>query len=228
MRATSKILPLASQSTSSSYTQALDSHLALVEPTDAAHPVSDEALLEAYQGGDFEAFATLFERYRRPLFNFLLRRVRDSGRAEELYQDVWTKVVCKSEEFRGDSKFSTWMYSIARNRCIDHSRRMRFRAHASLDSTHRGAYQPLIDQVASDRPDTDALASASTLRHRIARAVEQLPVDQREVFLLRQLQGLAFHEIANIVCAPTNTVKSRMRYALENLRGQLHDLYGSD
>jgi RNA polymerase sigma-70 factor (ECF subfamily) len=189
---------------------------------------SDEALLLAYQQGDIAAFRTLFERYRRPLFNFLLRRVRDRGRAEELYQDVWAKVIEKSDEFRGDSKFSTWMYAIARNRCVDHSRRMKFRSHASLDSVRRGSSQPIVERLSGNTPRTDDLAGATTLRQRIARAVEELPVDQREVFLLRQVQGLGFADIATVVCAPVNTVKSRMRYALERLQHELDDLRDSD
>jgi len=186
--------------------------------------LSDERLLLAYRGGDSAAFKTLFGRYRRPLFNFLSRRVRDRGRAEELYQDVWTKVIERSEEFRGDSKFSTWLYAIARNRCIDHARRMKFRAHTSLDAPRRGSDQPLVAGVSNPGPSTEQLAAGRTLKERIVQAVEQLPEDQQEVFLLRQLQGLGFREIAEVVDAPVNTVKSRMRYALERLQHQLGDL----
>ena len=80
---------------------------------------SDEVLLAAYRQGDTGAFETLLVRYRAPIFNFLLRSARDHGRAEELYQDVWIKVVERCGEFRGDAKFSTWLYTIARNRCIE-------------------------------------------------------------------------------------------------------------
>lgn len=185
---------------------------------------TDEELLLAYQKGDTTAFKVLFERYRGPLFNFLLRRVRERTRAEELYQDVWTKVIERSDEFRGDSKFSTWIYTIARNRCIDHSRRMKFRSHRSLDSARPGSDQPMVERISNPAPGTDDLATATTLKERIARAVEELPEEQQEVFLMRQLQGLAFQEIADVVSVPVNTVKSRMRYALERLQNQLGDL----
>jgi RNA polymerase sigma-70 factor (ECF subfamily) len=186
--------------------------------------VSDEGLLLAYRDGDSVAFKTLFGRYRGPLFNFLLRRVRDRGRAEELYQDVWTKVIEQCGEFRGDSKFSTWLYTIARNRCVDHARRMKFRSHAPLDVLGRDSDQPLMERVSNPGPSTEELAAGGTLKERIARAVEELPEEQREVFLLRQLQGLGFREIAEVVDVPVNTVKSRMRYALERLQQQLGDL----
>jgi RNA polymerase sigma-70 factor (ECF subfamily) len=185
---------------------------------------SDEELLRAYRDGDSEAFKSLFGRYRGPLFNFLLRRVRDRGRAEELYQDSWTKVIERSAEFRGDSKFSTWLYTIARNACIDHQRKMKFRGHASLDETQRGADQPMVERVANPGLGPDQLASGQALGERIRIAVEELPEEQREVFLLRQLQGLGFKEVAEVVGVPVNTVKSRMRYALERLQLGLDDL----
>lgn len=184
----------------------------------------DEALLRAYADGDPGAFEALFNRYRTPLFNFLLRRVGDRGRAEELYQETWTKVIERSGEFRGEAKFSTWLYTIARNGCIDHQRKMKHRRHASLDETERGAAHPKIERVANPGPAPDQLAGGATLRDRIGEAVAALPDDQREVFLLRQLQGLGFKEIAEIVGVPANTVKSRMRYALERLQHGLDDL----
>jgi RNA polymerase sigma-70 factor (ECF subfamily) len=185
---------------------------------------SDEELLVAYRDGDTAAFKTLFEKYRGPLFNFLLRRVRDRERAEELYQDVWTKVIEGCGEFRGDSKVSTWLYTIARNRCIDHARRMKLRSHRTLDAPGHDSNPPLVERIGNPGPSVDALAAGATLKERIALAVEQLPDDQQEVFLLRQLQGLGFREIAEIVNVPVNTVKSRMRYALERLQQQLGDL----
>lgn len=185
---------------------------------------SDETLLLSYREGEVAAFATLFHRYRSPLFNFLLRRVRDRGRAEELYQDVWTKVIERCGDFRGDAKFSTWLYTIARNQCIDNARRMKHRVHRSLDATRDDAGAPLVERVGNPGPSTEALASGVVLQERIAAAVERLPDEQQEVFLLRQLQGLGFKEIADIVHAPVNTVKSRMRYALERLQDELGDL----
>ena len=185
---------------------------------------ADEELLCAYQAGETQAFEMLLVRYRRPLFNFLLRSARDRGRAEELYQDVWMRVIERCEEFRGDAKFSTWLYTIARNRCVDHQRKMVFRRHASLDATAPGSSQSLGERVPNPGPSTDRLAMRSTLQTRIAEAVEELPEDQREVFLMRQVQGLAFKEIAEVVGVSANTVKSRMRYALERLQHGLSDL----
>ena len=187
---------------------------------------SDEVLLNAYRNGDSGAFEALLVRYRGPIFNFLLRSVRDRGRAEELYQDVWLKVIERCEEFRGDAKFSTWLYTIARNLSIDHQRKMKFRGHASLDAPEFRSGQSVGERVSGSSPSPEQLAGGGLLRERIADAVEGLPEEQREVFLLRQLQGLAFKEIADVVGASPNTVKSRMRYALERLQQTLRDLRG--
>ena len=185
---------------------------------------ADEVLLAAYREGDSAAFEMLLGRYRGPIFNFLLRSARDRGRAEELYQDVWMRVIERCDEFRGDAKFSTWLYTIARNLCIDHQRKMKFRGHASLDAPPLRSGEPLGERVSSFGPSTEQLAVGRLVGARIAHAVESLPEEQREVFLLRQLQGLAFKEIAEVVGVPANTVKSRMRYALERLQHTLSDL----
>lgn len=185
-------------------------------------------LLAAYREGDSAAFAKLLERYRGPLFTFLLRSVRERGRAEELYQDVWMRVIERCAEFRGDAKFSTWLYTIARNLSIDHQRKMRFRGHASLDAAQPGSDQPMGEHLPNPGPSTEAIALGRLVRQRIVGAVEALPEEQREVFLLRQLQGLAFREIAQVVGVPANTVKSRMRYALERLQQILGDLEEPD
>lgn len=185
---------------------------------------SDEVLLAAYGQGDTAAFEALLGRYRRPVFNFVLRMVGERGPAEELYQDVWLKVIERCDDFRGDAKFSTWLYAIARNLCLDHRRKMRFRTHAPLDLSNPGPVLGAGGRLANPGPSTEQLAIARHTRDRIAGAVQALPEEQREVFLLRQLQGLSFQQIAEIVGIPTNTAKSRMRYALERLQQALGDL----
>ena len=185
----------------------------------------DEALLRAYQDGDARGFEALLVRYRTPLFNFVLRSVRDRGHAEEVYQDVWMRVIERCDEFRGDAKFSTWLYAIARNRCVDYQRKMTFRRHASLDAVRTPGEPSLIERVPHPGVATDHLADGRTLQSRIAIAVEELPADQREVFLLRQFQGMAFKDIGDVVGVSANTAKSRMRYALERLQQALGDLH---
>ncbi|HEY8429712.1 MAG TPA: RNA polymerase sigma factor [Sandaracinaceae bacterium] len=190
------------------------------------HP-SDEELLRRFNEGDADAFELLVRRYERPLYNFILRSVRRRDRAEEILQDVFLKVVQRSTEFKGNSKLSTWLYTIARNLCIDHSRKMVFRRHASLDAASRAggdAEGPtLLEKTSSGEPGADRRAISNDLAQRITAAVEELPEEQKEVFLMRQVQGMAFKDIAEVVGVPENTVKSRMRYALERLQRALDE-----
>jgi RNA polymerase sigma-70 factor (ECF subfamily) len=186
---------------------------------------SDEELLRRFNEGDAEGFELLMRRYERPLYNFILRSVHRRERADELLQDVFMKVVQRSSEFKGNSKFSTWLYTIARNLCIDDSRKMVFRRHKSLDAPSRPDEEgpSLLDRTAASEPGVDRQTIAKDLQLRIQTAVEDLPEEQREVFLMRQMQGLAFKEIADVIGVPENTVKSRMRYALERLQRALEE-----
>lgn len=191
--------------------------------------MSDDELLERFAAGEPAAFAVLLKRYQVPIYNFIARSVRDPEAASDLLQEVFTRVIQHSADFNRSSKFSTWLYAIARNICIDHMRRMSHRRHASLDSSgpngsgNEGAVAPWVERVAHDQPGVDSSAAAGRLRGRIAQAIENLPTEQREVFLMRQLQQMPFADIAAVVGVPENTVKSRMRYALERLQEALAD-----
>ena len=123
-----------------------------------------------------------------------------------------------------NSKFTTWLYTIARNLCIDAARKASYRQHARLDqplskSDEGGA--TLGDKVADKRPGQDKETRDKRFRAALEDALEKLPEDQREVFEMREFQGLKFREIAVILKIPENTVKSRMRYALGGLRTSL-------
>lgn len=194
----------------------------VMDPRDA---LSDEELLRRFNQGDELAFERLVHRYEQPLFNFILRSTRDPDQAAELLQEVFLKVVQKSGEFQHQSKVSTWLYTIARNLCIDTSRKMVFRRHRSLDApgTNNEDDAALVERVASPGTATDRSAIGKDLGLRIEEAVEALPEEQREVFLMRELQGMPFKDIADVLCIPENTVKSRMRYALERLQRALSE-----
>lgn len=189
-------------------------------------PLSDEELISRFNEGEMVAFEIVLERYRRPIYNFIYRSVREPQRAEDLLQDVFLKVVQRAGDFRGQAKFSTWLYTITRNLCIDHSRKMSHRRHRSLDApSHRGeeGSSPMVERVPGKELGVDRDAISNQLSAEIAAAVEKLPEEQREVFLMRQVQGLRFKDIGEIVGVSENTVKSRMRYALERLQEALSE-----
>ncbi|MCC6554041.1 MAG: RNA polymerase sigma factor [Polyangiaceae bacterium] len=189
--------------------------------------VTDEVLMMRFQGGDRDAFASLVRRHKTAIYNFILRQVRGPSVAEDLVQDVFVKIVQSASDFKHEARFSTWAYAIARNVCIDHLRKMSLRRHPSLDqaSGEAGDGPTLGERTADPTPgaSVERVAMGAEAGQIIARAVERLPPEQREVFLLRELGNVPFKDIAQITGVPENTVKSRMRYALERLQEALSD-----
>jgi RNA polymerase sigma-70 factor, ECF subfamily len=189
---------------------------------------TDEMLMVRYQRGDRQAFAELVRRHHRPMYNFVLRQLREVSVAEELTQEVFLRVVQNAGEFKHEARFSTWLYTIARNLCIDQVRRRSHRRHASLDAARPGSRDdaPALGDTVADlhpRASVERSTASSEVRDSIVRAVDALPEDQREVFLMREIANLPFRDIAEITGTPENTVKSRMRYALDRLRDALSD-----
>ena len=192
-------------------------------PSRTAHDPPDEALMLRYQQGDRAAFAALVRRHQSPLFNFALRQVRTPELAQDIVQETFVRVVQKATDFKHEARFTTWVYTITRNLCIDHLRKGALRKHPSLDESRgeEGEGPTLGEQTADPRANVEREATGTELKTRILRAVDKLPDDQREVFLMREVSNLPFKEIADITGVPENTVKSRMRYALERLQEAL-------
>lgn len=192
-------------------------------PSRTAHDPPDEALMLRYQQGDRVAFSALVKRHQSPLYNFALRQVRVPELAQDIVQETFVRVVQKATEFKHEARFTTWVYTITRNLCIDHIRKRALRKHPSLDQSHgeEGEGPTLGEQTADPRASVEREATGTELKARILRAVDKLPDDQREVFLMREVSNLPFKEIADITGVPENTVKSRMRYALERLQEAL-------
>lgn len=184
--------------------------------------LADEELMRRFQEGESLAFEVLLRRHRTAVFRFVLRFVGDRHRAEDLCQETWFKVIRSAQRYRPDARFATWLFAIARNVCVDGSRREAFRRVASLDEPAHEDGPAAVEAVPDrDGPSPERAAHASRLGPVLERAVAALPVDQREVFLLREGAGLPFAEIAAIAGVPEPTVKSRMRYALGALRRAL-------
>ena len=188
------------------------------EIVDSLDGVSDERLMLAYRDGNGAAFKQLYARYRRPLYRHLAHQCGNDRLAEELYQDVWLRVIDARAGYEPLAKFSTWLYRIAHHRLIDHYRR-----HA----------RHLADAYA-DGDDLESLPAAETanparqheqrdLARRLSTALGELPAPQREAFLMAEEGGLTLDEIAAATGTVRETVKSRLRYALGKLRHSLQD-----
>ncbi|HEY6881571.1 MAG TPA: RNA polymerase sigma factor [Polyangiales bacterium] len=188
---------------------------------------TDEALMLAYQGGDAHAFAELVARHEKPLWNFLRRFTPDAASAEDLLQETFMRVVKSAASYQPSARFSTWLYTIARNLCTDHARSRAHRNAQSLDATStRDSDAPrMMETVSGADPGGEQRALARELGARLESALAALPALQREVFVMRELLDLPFAEIAVAVGANEATVKSRMRYALERMRLELASLH---
>ncbi|MGC4116467.1 MAG: RNA polymerase sigma factor [Myxococcales bacterium] len=182
--------------------------------------VADEKLMLAYKAGDVRSFEELVRRHRGAVYNFLFRLSNNRQRAEDLLQETWLKVVRSAGTYEAKAKFTTWVYTIARNLCMDAIRKDSYRKADSLDATSGEGEdeRALSEKVASADAQPDRTAHAASLRPVLAKAISRLPPEQREVFVLREYHGVQFKDIAEVTGVPENTVKSRMRYALESLR----------
>lgn len=190
--------------------------------------VTDEELMLSFRGGNARAFEELVSRHRSAVFNFILRFTGQRARAEDLLQETWLKVVRGAGQWQPKARFTTWVYTIARNLCVDCARKESYRRTDSLDAPVGKGGGEEGRALGEELPDGGASpergAHNQRLRPLIEAALRSLPEEQREVFLLREYSGIAFKEIAEVTGVPENTVKSRMRYALEGLRKKLSEL----
>ena len=186
------------------------------EPAADSTQASDEALMRAWVEGDVAGFDQLYSRHRGRLYRFLLRQLRDQAMADELFQDVWQRVIAARTGWKPEAAFSTWLFRIAHNRLADHWRASSYRPPAPADGDERAARIP--------DPDTpERTLSEFEQRRMLQLALDALPAEQREVLLLRLEQELTLEEIGAITGVGRETVKSRLRYAMDKLRARLPD-----
>jgi RNA polymerase sigma-70 factor, ECF subfamily len=185
----------------------------------------DEDLMVQYQQGEVRAFELLLGRHQRPIFNFILRFVGDRETAEDLLQETFMRVIKGAAAYKRQAKFTTWLYTIARNLCVDQTRRRKHRRHASLDAPMSASEDSgtLMEVIPGHDMASDRASINKQLHETMQRAIAGLSEEQREVFLMREFLDLPFKQIAEVVGVPENTVKSRMRYALEKLRLELDE-----
>ena len=173
--------------------------------------LSDEQLMHEVGRGSAQAFEALYGRYRRRLYNFVLRYLQDEALAEDVFQDSFLRLLQAAPRWQSRARVSTWLYRVALNRCIDLARR---RHEGSLPA---GAAEAIVDP----RPDPAAALQADEALERLRREVGRLPPEQRAVLILRVYEALGEREVAAIVGCPVGTVKSRLHHALRRLRARL-------
>lgn len=174
----------------------------------------DSALMLRYRDGDIKAFETLYRRHNDSLYRYLLRLSLNRETAEDLFQDVWGKIIKARHRYRPTAQFTTFLYRVAHNCFIDHVRR---------NSRHLQA--TAIDPDSSPHPGEapELKAEKSLARKRLEAALLAIPLEQRDAFLLHEEAGLSIDTIAGICGVKRETVKSRLRYANEKLRAALDE-----
>ncbi len=176
----------------------------------------DGRLMLAYAAGDVTAFEQLYSRHRGPLYRFLQRQLRNTALADEFFQDVWQRVIAARQTWTPDAAFSTWLFRIAHNRLNDHWRAQQHRPAAPHDADERAARVP-------DPHTPERNLSEFEQRRRLQMALDALPEEQRIVVTLRLEQELTLEEIGAITGVGRETVKSRLRYAMDKLRTRLQE-----
>ncbi|MDH3273274.1 MAG: RNA polymerase sigma factor [Gammaproteobacteria bacterium] len=174
----------------------------------------DSALMLRYRDGDVAAFELLYQRHNDALYRYLLRLCHHRDTAEDIFQDVWGKIIKSRQNYRPTAKFSTFLYRVAHNCFIDHIRRNKRHSHT-------------VDVEPDNQPDPgdqpEALAERSMARRRLDAALTELPEEQRDVFLLHEEAGLNLDQIASVTGANRETAKSRLRYAVKKLRVAINE-----
>lgn len=180
--------------------------------------LTDEELMLSYQNGDAQAFEKLYIKHKGGLYRYLLRKCGNASIAEELFQDVWMKLINARERYVVKAKFSTWLYQLAHNHFIDH-----YRKHSISASMNQNFQDDELENIpASNNQQPEQQAEFQQRAETLLQLISELPDEQREAFLLREEAGLGLAEIAEVTGVNIETAKSRLRYAVSRLRKGLN------
>jgi RNA polymerase sigma-70 factor (ECF subfamily) len=178
---------------------------------------TDEELVDSVLQGNIRDFDVLIERWQKPLYNFILRFMNSEEEARDACQDSFVNAYRNLAKFKKQSKFSSWLFKIAINRSNTLLRKQK---------RWKTFFDPMGDQqnfadVQTEEHNAEHTVEKEQIYSRIRKAIALLPPEQRTVLLLKEYEGLKFHEISEILECPVSTVKSRMYYALDGLRKAL-------
>ena len=181
--------------------------------------LSDEALMLRYCEGDLQAFRELYSRHSRGLYRFIAWRSPRREWVDEIMQDSWINLHNARERYRPQASFKVYLYQIARNRLIDLLRQQQPVLASDLVKDNEGpdVLEYLADEAhGGESPESELEARQESAA--LHAAIRTLPAEQREALVLQQFNGLSLDEIAHLTAVPPETVKSRLRYAMQKLR----------
>lgn len=197
----------------------VDAPPARLGPAPVSSLLDDTSLMLRYRDGDVRAFELLYERHKRPLYRYLQRMCRNPQVADDLFQEVWSKVIASRARYEARSQFNTFLFRIAHNCVVDHFRRAGRRAQTFED----GSDEAEEHAAGASHEEPDQAAAEAQLRAAFKRALGDLPNEQRDVFVLYEESGLSLEEIGKVTGVAMETAKSRLRYALAKLRAALSE-----
>ena len=186
--------------------------------------LNDVELMMKVKNGSKSAFSKIVKRYQSRLINYFYRNLWDKGLAEDLAQEVFIRLYKAAKKYEHQSKFTTFMYRIARNILIDHYRNKKSKPRPSSIFSPQGSFNEdfqMLDTLPSNAKSPEVEVGSSELGEAIKEAIERLPEDQKQVFILGELEGMPYLEISEILKIPIGTVKSRMHAAFMKLREML-------
>ena len=178
---------------------------------------SDEELMLAFKQDEANAFNLLYARYKDALYRYFLRHIKNEATCQELFQDLWMKVINSKSNYQVKATFKTWLYTLAHNRLVDWYRRNNLEQKAFQENTEDD-----VDGVNNWNPEDEL--QTKRLSKEIKQAVGKLPFAQREVFLLHNDALLTLPQIAHMLNEGTEKIKSRYRYAISRLRNDLEKM----
>ena len=181
----------------------------------------DVILMLKFKEGDKAAFEQLLDKYQKPVINFIYRMIQDRDEADDLAQEVFVRVYNSAKRYEPKAKFSTWIYRITKNLCLNELRR-RKRKFISLDetiSTEEGELKREIASPEATSPYQDT--SKHELQKVVKEAIESLPANQRIAVILRRYEQLSYEDIAKTMECSVSAVKSLLSRAKESLKDRL-------
>lgn len=182
-----------------------------------------EVLNERCRQVDHNAFDQLIKEHGAPLYSFILYMTKSKSLADDVYQETWTRVIHHLDDYREQGQFKCWLFKIANHQCLNHLRFLRRAVVPLTELLNAETEADIVVSSPNPRPDEELERSESlTWVRKLAR---QLPIKQRQVFLLKMNSDLTFKEISKILNRPLNTVLTQMRTALLTIRKKLKDTY---
>ncbi|MDN5871950.1 MAG: RNA polymerase sigma factor RpoE [Nitrococcus sp.] len=185
----------------------------------------DQALVARVQVGDKEAFNVLVQKYQHKLIKLISRYVNDQAEALDVAQETFIKAYRALPKFRGESRFSTWLYRIGLNTAKNYFV-ARGRRPPGSDIDAQAAQRDDIDSRLKDHASPEALAMRDEIEHAVFLAIEELPEKLRTAIMLRELKGLTYREVAEVMACPIETVRWRLCRARKVIDQRLRPLLG--